>query len=90
MTNTRAKTAYKQIDRTLEDQIDYRKDQQAAVALIQFLEVDQKGSKELDRIKGEIFIGDSLKTMLEASVGELVNTENVVQMVQGYLKKNIY
>ncbi|QKQ98734.1 hypothetical protein GKQ38_04380 [Candidatus Nanohaloarchaea archaeon] len=88
--NTLTEQAYEHIEEALDDQIDYWEDQQAAVALGQFLEGDHEGAEELERIEGEIFMGESLKTMLEASVGEQINTENAVQMVQGYLQENTY
>jgi hypothetical protein len=89
-TNTLGEKTYEQIEQALDGQIEYWEEQQAAVALGQFLEGNQEGAEELERIETEIFMGESLKTMLEASVGETVNTENAVQIVQGYLQKNNY
>lgn len=69
-TNTLGEKTYEQIEQALDDQIEYWEEQQAAVALGQFLEGDQEGAEELERIETEIFMGESLKTMLETSVGE--------------------
>ena len=88
--NTLTEQAYERIEEALDGQIEYWENQQASVALGQFLEGNQEGAEELERIEGEIFMGESLKTMLEASVGEQINTENAVQMVQGYLQENTY
>lgn len=89
-TNTLTERAYNQIESQLDGQIEYWEDQQAAVVLGQFLEGDEEGSEKLERIKGEIFMGEGLKTMLEASVGENINTENAVSLVEGYIQNKSY
>ncbi len=81
---------YERIESQLDDQIDYWKDQQAAVALGQFLEGEGNNSGELERIKGEIFMGESLKAMLEASLGDTINMENAMSLVGGYLQNHQY
>ena len=85
-TNTLTDEAYRPVEQKLDDQIEYWENQRAAVALGQFLEENQGETDELERINEEIFVGESLKTILEASIGEDINTENATQIVQGYLQ----
>ena len=88
--NTLTEQAYERIEQELDEQIEYWRDERAGVALGQFLGGDQEGSQELERINGEIFMGKGLKTLLEASVGEDINTGNAYNLVQSYLQNQSY
>lgn len=87
--NTLTEDSYEQFESLLGGRIEYLEDRRAAVALGHFLGED-KESDELEKIEGEIFMGEALKGMLEANIGEEINIDNATTMLQGYLQEPQY